>query len=200
MERLGRAFFARDVDVVARDLIGRHLVRGAADADDRVVLRIVETEAYAEHDTACHAHKGRTPRTAPLFGPPGHAYIYLCYGIHTMLNLVAGVDGVAAGVLIRAAEVVAGHDVVTRRRGRAIEPAICAGPGKVGSALALHSSSSGTDICSGDFLSLHAGTPPSRIVSGPRVGIDYADAVDIARAWRFGDADSKSVSHRRLLR
>ena len=191
--RLSRAFFGRPVDVVAHDLVGCIIERGG------VRLRIVEVEAYAGDDSACHAFKGPTPRTAPLFGPPGHAYIYLCYGIHTMLNLVAGEDGVAAGVLIRAAEVVGGSDIVTARRGRDVDAAICSGPGKVGAALALETRHSGTDICTGDYLSLHEGPPPRLVLSGPRVGIDYADPADIARAWRFADADSIAVSHRRLL-
>ena len=197
--RLQRAFFARDVDVVARDLIGRQLVRAAEDGSD-VVLQIVETEAYAGDDSACHAfNKGPTPRTAPLFGPPGHAYIYLCYGLHTMLNIVAGAEGIAAGVLIRAAEVVAGTDVVVKRRRRPIDHTICSGPGKVGAALALSSSLSGKDICEGDFLAVHEGMVGRRIVCGPRVGIDFASADDIARPWRFADADSRAVSQRRAL-
>jgi len=197
MTRLSRDFFARPAADVAHDLVGCVIVR------DDVRLRIVETEAYAGDDSACHAFRGMTPRTAPLFGPPGHAYIYLCYGIHTMLNLVAGVDGVAAGVLIRAAEVVGGDDVVKARRGRApdatLDAAICSGPGKVGAALGLSTASSGTDICAGEFLAVHTGSAPRLVVSGPRVGIDFASAEDIARPWRFADADSRAVSQRRTL-
>ncbi len=190
---IDRAFFARDAYVVARDLIGVLIRR------DRVLLRIVETEAYAQHDTACHAHKGLTPRTAPLFGPPGHTYVYLCYGIHRMLNMVAGSDGVAAGCLIRGAEVVEGLDVVVDRRGTPPGPGICAGPGKIGAALALDVKDTGKDLIDGRFLSLTKG-PTGRIASGPRVGIDYADPGDRRRQWRFADATSKAVTHRALLR
>lgn len=193
MSRLPRDFFARPAVEVAYDLVGCVIDH------DGVRLRIVETEAYAGDDSACHAFRGQTPRTAPLFGRPGHAYIHLCYGIHTMLNLVAGSEGVAAGVLIRAAEVVGGDDVVKARRGRDIDAAICSGPGKVGAALGLHSQYSGTDICEGDFLSVHTGVAPRLVVRGPRVGIDFASAADIARPWRFADADSRAVSQRRLL-
>ena len=187
-----RTFFARDPDVVARDLVGVVVRRGP------VALRLVEVEAYAQHDTACHAHKGRTPRTAPLFGPPGHAYVYLCYGIHRMLNLVCGVDGTAAGVLLRAAEVVEGVDVVTARRGLPPGPSICSGPGKIGVALAMDLLDTGKDLFGGDFLTLERGRS-RRVISGPRVGIDYASPLDRRRKWRFADADSKAVSHRRLF-
>lgn len=190
---IDRDFFARDADVVARALIGVLIRR------DRVLLRIVETEAYAQHDTACHAHKGQTPRTAPLFGPPGHAYVYLCYGIHRMLNMVAGSDGVAAGCLIRGAEVIEGIDVVVERRGTPPGAGICAGPGKIGVALGLDIKDTGKDLIDGSFLLLSKGRS-GRIASGPRVGIDYADPVDRRRKWRFADAASKAVTHRVLLR
>lgn len=192
-ETLPRSFFARAPELVAPALIGVVVRRGP------VALRIVETEAYAQHDTACHAHKGLTPRTAPLFGPPGHAYVYLCYGIHKMLNMTAAEEGVAAGVLIRGAEVVDGVDVVVARRGVEFGPGICAGPGKIGVALDLSTADTGRDLVDGEFLSLTAGSP-GRLVKGPRVGIDYADAVDRRRRWRFADGNSKAVTHRALLR
>ena len=126
---LQRSWFARPAPVVAPDLLGRHL-----EMPDGVVLRITETEAYTGHDTACHAHRGRTPRTAPLFGPPGHLYVYLCYGIHHLLNLVTESEGVAGCVLVRACTVVAGEAQVQVRRGG---PRDLKGPGKVGQALGL---------------------------------------------------------------
>lgn len=192
-DALTRAFFARPPEVVAPELVGVIVRRGP------VALRIVEVEAYAQHDTACHAHKGLTPRTAPLFGPPGHAYVYLCYGIHKMLNMTAAEEGTAAGVLIRGAEVVDGIDVVVARRGVAASAGICAGPGKIGVALDLSTADTGRDLIDGAFLSLTRG-PPVRLVTGPRVGIDYADLVDRRRKWRFADGDSKAVTHRKLLR
>ncbi|MDP2343298.1 MAG: DNA-3-methyladenine glycosylase [Deltaproteobacteria bacterium] len=187
---LDRSFFARDADVVARELIGGIVRCGA------VAVRLVEVEAYALHDTACHAHKGKTARTAPLFGPPGHAYIYLCYGIHKMLNLVSHVDGSAGGILVRGAEVVEGVDVVAARRGIAAGPGLCSGPGKIGVALALDTKYSGTDLFGGGLLTFERG-PVGRVIAAARIGIEYASPADRARKWRFADADSKAVSHRR---
>ena len=131
---LPQAFFARDALEVARDLIGTLLVR------DDVVLRLTEVEAYREGDSANHCRAGKTARNAPMWGPPGHAYLYLCYGLHHLLNLVTDRDGVGAAVLVRSAEIVAGHDTVLARRRavpgpEALRPALLTGPGKVAQAL-----------------------------------------------------------------
>ncbi len=173
---LPAAFFARSAAVVAPELLGCVLMAGD------VRLRIVETEAYRQDDTACHAHKGRTPRTAPLFGPPAHVYVYLCYGIHRLVNLVCETDGRAGGVLIRGATVEAGHGRVRARRGGRLD---LIGPGKVGQAL-------GADLgWTGQALGIHltalGGRPAAgeRIETGPRVGIDYAAPADRDRPWRF---------------
>ncbi|CAI5504539.1 unnamed protein product, partial [Closterium sp. Naga37s-1] len=97
-----------------------------------------QVEAYTEGDTACHARFGCTARTAPLFGPPGRAYVYLCYGLHHMLNITADRDGTAAACLVRACEAVAGVATIRERRGnQPLTPALLAGPGKVAAALAL---------------------------------------------------------------
>src|SRR5918993_1262010 len=102
-KKLPRAFYAREADVLAHDLIGTILVH-RVDGEERRG-RIVETEAYVGcHDLACHAAKGRTARTEVMFGDAGHAYVYLIYGIHDMLNIVSGEHGVAQAVLVRAAE------------------------------------------------------------------------------------------------
>jgi DNA-3-methyladenine glycosylase len=130
---LGPAFYARDALGVARDLLGALIVRRTADGV--VALRITETEAYRHpDDSANHCRAGRTRRNWAMWGPPGHAYVYVCYGLHAMLNLVTGRDGEGAAVLIRAAEVVAGLELVQARRGTAtLDPAaLLAGPGKVG--------------------------------------------------------------------
>lgn len=194
-EPLRRAFFARDVVDVARDLIGTTLRR------DSVVLRITETEAYKwPPDTACHAKAGRTPRTEPLFGPPGHAYVYLCYGIHNLLNLVTGEDGQAQAVLIRACEPVDGLDVVAQRRGGRQGPSLLDGPGKVGQALALDTSWSNHDVTAVSGLELRAGTRPAGLLAGPRIGIDYALPEHRELQWRFAEADSRWVGHRKSLR
>jgi DNA-3-methyladenine glycosylase len=191
---LPESFYARDVVEVARDLLGRELVR------DGVRLRITEVEAYAEHDTACHAHRGRTPRNAVMFGPGGRAYVYLCYGLHVMLNVVTGEDGSAAAVLVRSAEPIAGLDVVRARRGDREGPVLLTGPGKLGAALALDVAWSGHRLFEPGGLELHAGEPPRRILTGPRVGIDYASARDRRRAWRFAIADTRWISVPKSLR
>ena len=188
------SFYARDVVEVARDLLGRELVR------EDVRLRITEVEAYSELDTACHAHRGRTPRNEVMFGPGGRAYVYLCYGLHVMLNVVTGEEGSAAAVLVRSAEPIVGLEVVRARRGDRDGPVLLTGPGKLGAALALDVAWSGHRLFEPGGLELHAGEPPRRVLAGPRVGIDYASAKDRRRAWRFAAAETRWVSVPKSLR
>jgi DNA-3-methyladenine glycosylase len=195
MSRLPLSFFARDVLEVAPDLVGRHLRRGS------VVLRITEVEAYRwPGDTACHARSGLTPRNAPLWGPPGRAYVYLCYGLHHMLNVVTGDTGSAQAVLVRACEPVAGLDAIRRRRGDKSGPVLLTGPGKIGQALDLDTSWSTHLLTQRGGLTVHAGSRPARLAVGPRVGIDYAEPEHRALPWRFADADSAWVTRGRELR
>lgn len=191
--RLPPDFFARDVVTLARDLLGRELVQGD------VRLRITEVEAYAAYDSACHAHRGRTARNAVMFGPAGHAYVYLCYGLHTMLNVVADDEGVAAAVLVRSAEPVAGLPTVRARRGGREGPVLLTGPGKVGAALGLDVTWSGHPLFAPGGLELHEGAPPDKLRTGPRVGIDYARPADRRRAWRFASAETAWVSVAKAL-
>ena len=124
-----RSFFARDALEVAEDLLGARLQRGA------VGLRITEVEAYRwPGDTANHGRHGKTERNAALWGPPGTVYIYLCYGVHHLLNLVTGADGEAAAVLVRACEPLTGLPTIRRRRGGRKGPALLTGPGKLNQA------------------------------------------------------------------
>lgn len=193
-EPLGREALAVDALVAAGRLVGAHLVQG------ELVMRIVEVEAYRwPDDTACHARAGRTARNATMWGPAGHAYVYLCYGLHWMLNVVTDGPDAASAVLIRGVEVLAGHDVVAARRGRRLAPGVLAGPGKVGAALGLDARWDGHDLCAPGGLALHPGRPPLRWLAGPRVGIDYATPEHVAAPWRLADADSDQVSHRRAL-
>lgn len=188
-------FYARDVVEVARDLLGKALRR------DDVVLRITEVEAYRwPPDTACHARSGRTARNAPLWGPPGRAYVYLCYGLHAMLNVVTGQDGQAQAVLVRSCEPVAGLPTIRRRRGGKDGPVLLTGPGKVGQALALDTTWSEHPLHRPGGLTLHDGVEPEAIVIGTRVGIDYAEPEHRALPWRFAIAESPWVSRRRELR
>jgi DNA-3-methyladenine glycosylase len=200
---LPERWYRRDALLVARDLIGKRLVAGP------VALRITEVEAYRyPGDSANHCRFGRTPRNAPMWGPPGRAYLYLCYGMHWMLNLVTGPEGEGAAVLVRAAEPCgedgAGLDLVVARRRwtRPIGPPLLTGPGKVAAALGLGAAHNDQPVfraggplvvCEGD------GPAPAALLAGPRVGIDYADPADRAAPWRIADATSDWVSVRKTL-
>ncbi len=194
MTLLPQPFFARDAREVALDLLGRHLKRG------RVVLRITETEAYVwPDDTASHCRFGRTPRNEPMWGPPGHAYVYLCYGLHQMLNIVTNAEGEGAAVLVRACEPVAGVSTVRARRGGKEGPELLTGPGKIGAALDLDTSWSGHPLYRRGGLELHEGEPPAAILVGPRVGVDYARPEHREAPWRYAVAGSRWVTERRAL-
>jgi len=183
------------VPSVARALLGQLLVR------EEVTLRITEVEAYGgSGDSASHARHGRTARNAPMWGPPGRAYLYFCYGMHWMLNVVTGPEGDASAVLIRGAEVVAGMDsVLIRRKVAKATPLLCAGPGKVAQALGLDRAFDGHDLLSPGGLELRPGTPPALILAGPRLGIGFATPEDQARPWRFADGGSSAVLKKREL-
>ncbi|XP_029122856.2 uncharacterized protein [Elaeis guineensis] len=123
---LPQDFFLVDSLDLARRLLGKFLRR------DEVVLQITEVEAYRPSDSACHGRFGITTRTAPVFGPGGHAYVYLCYGLHMMLNIVADKQGVGAAVLIRSCSPVGGLETIQERRGQKTDkPVLLTGPGKV---------------------------------------------------------------------
>lgn len=188
-ERLGAAFFDRSVHEVARELIGcRLFYRGLGGL-------VVETESYERDDPACHAYVGRTARTEVLFGPPGRAYVYLSYGIHSLLNAVAEPEGEAAAVLIRALEPTAGVEEMRVRRGVASDTELCSGPGKLTEALGIGLPDNGADLSSDPFLLL-AREPgwSGEIVTGPRIGITKA----VDRPWRFAVAGSPHMSRPRL--
>lgn len=198
--RASRDFFARDALEVAVDLVGCELVAG------RVTLRITETEAYRDGgDTANHCRFGKTDRNAAMFGPPGHAYVYLCYGIHWMLNLVTDREGIGAAVLIRSAEVLAGHTLVHARR-KVVGPLsplaqarLVAGPGKVGQALGLDRTFDHHPVIASGPLELHLGSHRPELLVGPRVGIDYAAPEHRQAPWRFADASSRAITEPRTL-
>ncbi|NWJ41060.1 MAG: DNA-3-methyladenine glycosylase [Geothrix sp.] len=181
--------------VAARALLGQLLVRG------EVTLRITEVEAYGgSGDSASHARHGRTARNAPMWGPPGRAYLYFCYGMHWMLNVVTGPEGDASAVLIRGAEVVTGMDTVLARRNAAkATPLLCAGPGKVAQALGLDKTFDGHDLRTLGGLELRPGAAPASILAGPRLGIGFATPEDQARPWRFADGGSSAVLKKREL-
>ncbi|TPV93810.1 MAG: DNA-3-methyladenine glycosylase [Myxococcales bacterium FL481] len=188
-DRLPQSFFARPAARVGVDLLGRYLQR------EPVTLRITEVEAYVwPDDTANHCRSGRTARNAAMWGPPGHVYVYLCYGIHNMLNIVTDGRDEGAAVLIRSCEFVRGDTTVVRRRGGKTGPGALTGPGKVGQALALDVQWSHHPVFRRGGLSVLRGQPPASWLVGPRVGIDFADAKDREAPLRFAVADSRFVS------
>jgi DNA-3-methyladenine glycosylase len=184
--RLDGAFFARSVHTVARELIGCELLV------DGIGGVIVETESYERDDPACHAYVGLTDRTAPLFGPPGNAYVYLSYGIHSLLNFVCEPEGSAAAVLIRALEPTMGVDTMRERRRRAQPLDLCSGPGKLTEALGVGLELNRAPL---DEPPFELRTPTGRwrevvVATGPRIGITKATELP----WRFCAAGSKYVS------
>lgn len=167
---------------LARWLVGKQLVRRRGGWDPELRLRITETEAYdGERDLACHASKGRTPRSEVLYLPGGVWYVYLCYGIHEMLNLVAGPAGWPAAVLIRGVEGISGPGRITRALH--VDRGLNRAPAEPSTGLWLEDD--------GFVVS------PARIRRTPRIGVDYAGLVWAAKPWRFvlaADADAvKSV-------
>lgn len=188
------SFYTRPAERVARDLLGKQLCR------DNVVLRITEVEAYGgPEDSASHGRHGRTARNAPMWDAGGRVYMYLCYGLHRMLNVVTGPPGQCGAILVRAAEPVEGMDTILQRRRMAkAAPALLAGPGRVAQALGLDLGHSGAALFEPGGLELREGTPPRRILAGPRIGVDFADPADRKRPWRFVDADSAWQSAPRL--
>lgn len=174
----------RNSPEVASRLIGMTLLV------DGVGGIIVETEAYDREDPASHSFSGPTPRNAVMFGPPGRAYVYLSYGIHWCLNFVCREAGHGAGVLIRALEPTTGISLMIDRRQQQNRRILCAGPGRLGQALAITHALNGRRIDIPPF-SLTGGITRGAVVCGPRIGISKA----VDQPWRFGLAGSRYVSH-----
>jgi DNA-3-methyladenine glycosylase len=180
---LQRDFYNRPTLTVARELIGAQLVRILDGV--KLVGLITETEAYiSEKDLACHAKAGLTPRTAPMFGEPGHAYVYFTYGNHWMLNVVAEKAGFPAAVLIRAIQPIEGADIMLKRRmGRDTF-----GPGKLTQALGINISENQADLtktASGLWIEAGVKVPNSRVTKGPRVGLNNTPEPWLSKPWRF---------------
>jgi DNA-3-methyladenine glycosylase len=162
--KLDRAFYDRDAVTVALDLLGKHLVH--VDGGVERVGRIVEVEAYlGPHDLAAHSARGLTPRTRVMFGPPGHAYVYLIYGMHHCVNVVVEPEGKAAAVLLRALEPIGGLEGRTQ------------GPGLLCKAMGIDRRHNGLDLL-GPKLYLRAPDQelPIKVLRRPRIGVDYAGA------------------------
>jgi DNA-3-methyladenine glycosylase len=185
--QLEPGFFRRPVELIAPDLLGCVLERRTT--TETILLKITEVEAYAgSRDPASHAFRGKTPRTAVMFGPPGRAYVYFIYGMHYALNLVCGDEGLASAVLIRAGEVVgSGNHNLAR------------GPGRLARVLSIDLTLNGTDLCAPESsLLIYRGerVPQSSISSGPRVGVNGA----AEQPWRFWIAGNPTVSAYRAHR
>ncbi len=181
-----QAFFLRPVASVARDLLGQLLHR------EGVALRITEVEAYGgPEDSASHCRHGRTARNAPMWAAGGCAYVFRCYGLHHLLNLVTGPEGQGAAVLIRSAEVVAGQDLVRARRRGSLD---LRGPGKVAEALGLDLAFNHHRLFEPGGLELRGSLPAQPVLAGPRVGIAYARPEDQTAPLRFAVAEARRTS------
>ena len=178
--KLPRSFYARPTLEVARDLLGKVLVHQRRRARTSGV--IVEVEAYiGEADPACHAAPGPTPRNAPLYGAPGHAYVYLNYGIHWMVNIVTEPRESPAAVLIRALDPLEGIGVMRRRRGLVLQDQdLCRGPGNLTKAMGVTIAENRADLLGTRLWVEDRGRAIERIVWGPRIGI----TVGVERPWR----------------
>ena len=185
--RLDAGFYDRSVHEVARELIGCSL------RFDGVGGVIVETESYERDDPACHAYVGRTARTETLFGPPGRAYVYLSYGVHSLLNAVCEPEDDAAAVLIRALEPRWGLEQMRERRGPlADDRGLCSGPGKLTEALGIGLAMNGAPLTEAPFeLRVRSREwSADEVATGPRIGITRATELP----WRFCAAGSRYLS------
>ncbi len=187
-EALGVDFFDRRVHDVARELIGCVLLF------EGVGGVIVETEAYEREDPASHSFVGLTERTKVMFGPPGRAYVYLSYGIHSLLNFVCEPEGEAAAVLLRALEPTTELPTMRSRRGKArTDLDLCSGPGKLTEALGVTLADNASRLDRDPFLLLPPEGKPPEVVTSPRIGITKA----VEQPWRFSAAGSRYVSRPR---
>src|SRR5690349_11273170 len=177
MKKLSLSFYLReDVVKIAKELLGKVLVTNYN--NEYTSGRIVETEAYAgETDKASHASKGRTARTEVMFNEGGKAYVYLCYGVHQMFNIVTNKEGTPDAILIRAVEPIDGTDIMLKRTGKKkLDETLTRGPGNVGRAFGFHTSQCGLSLVSDELFIADDGYKISKSMIGtsPRIGVDYA--------------------------
>jgi len=184
-ERLTREYFARSVHEIAPELIGATLLFGGVGGV------IVEVEAYDQDDPASHSFRGPTARTAAMFGPPGHAYVYRSYGVHWCLNLVCSPGERAEAALVRALEPTHGLEAMHERRGLEAARSLCSGPGKLCQALGITRVLDGLPLDESPFELLARESEPPLAV-GPRIGITRA----VEQPWRYGLAGSSFLSRR----
>ena len=179
-----RELLAGPVLDVAPRLLGAELRHG------EVTLRLTEVEAYdGANDAGSHAYRGRTPRNAVMFGPPGFLYCYFTYGMHVCCNVVTGVEGVASAVLLRAGEVTEGIEVARSRRPGTSDRDLARGPARLCRALGIGLADNGTDLATG-AITLEPGEPAPEVATGPRVGLRG----DPDRPWRYWVPGERTVS------
>ena len=190
-----RSWYDRSALDVAPQLLGARMTH--LTGDGRVGGLIVETEAYAgPEDLAAHSARGRTRRNEVMFGPAGHAYVYLIYGLHNCMNVVCGPGGKPEAVLIRAIEIDDGIEIARRRRGPGVpDERLGAGPGNVCAALAIDRSLDGVDLLGDGPLAIAPADQPAASVARPRIGVGYAGEW-ASRPWRFVVPGSRHVSRR----
>lgn len=196
MQKLPESFYLRDdVVKITRELLGKVLVTNWN--NEFTSGRIVEAEAYAgDKDRASHAFKGKTPRTSVMFEDGGTAYVYLCYGIHEMFNIVTNKSGTPHAILIRGVEPIEGIDFMLRRTGKKVlNETLTRGPGNVGKAFGLHRSQSGLSLQSEELYIADDGYKVDKklIVASPRIGVDYAGD-DALLDYRFSIKGNRFVS------
>ncbi|HHH83815.1 MAG TPA: DNA-3-methyladenine glycosylase [Chloroflexi bacterium] len=186
--RLPREFYAQPTLTVARQLLGQRIAR-LEPGGLRTAGLITETEAYIGiDDKGSHASIGRSPRNAPMWGPPGFAYVYFIYGMHWMFNIVTEEEGFPAAVLIRALLPEEGLEIMQSRRGDRPLQSLTDGPAKLCQALGIDRSFNGSDLCSPEatlFLERGLAIPDSAVTIGPRVGLNQVDEPWKSMPWRF---------------
>lgn len=186
---LPRAFYERPAITLARALLGKIVVSDLGGV--RTSGRIVEAEAYRPDDPASHSFRGPTPGNLTMFGPPGHAYVYISHGIHRCMNAV-GRSGSAA--LLRALEPLEGLEAMASRRGLTEERLLCAGPGRLCQALGVTRGEDGLDLTDGDGVWIADAPPPRRVVRTARIGVNVA----ADKLWRFVEEGSPYASRRAI--
>jgi DNA-3-methyladenine glycosylase len=192
-QKLPRDFYDRSVLLVARECIGKVLVHRTFEGE--TAGRIVEAEAYrGPLDLAAHSSRGRTKRTEAMFGPPGHAYVFLLYGISWAMNLVVGKAGAPHAVLVRALEPIRGLDLMARRRSRPPESReLTNGPGKLTQALGISGKDYGKDLCGQELFLETCERRCGPIGRSARINVGYAGLWAL-KSWRFYERGNRYVS------
>lgn len=180
MLKLGREFFEKETVKTAKNLLGKYLVRSYRGGV--ISGRIVETEAYrGKDDPGSHAYRKKTPRNEVMFGAPGRAYVYFCYGSHYLFNIVTEKEGEAGAVLIRALEPASGIEIMMKRRGTKDIKALTSGPAKLTQALAIDKKLNTLDLTGSELYLAQGKNESFTIASGPRIGIKQG----LNLKWRF---------------